>query len=342
MHRVSPRSRSPHPLFPSLRNFSSSSISVFAPASVANFGVGFDVLGAALDGPGDTLTARLSRTPGVRVVSISGDGGRLPRDPRLNTAAVSAAAVLAEFGGRSGAGRRFGLELSLEKGLPLSSGLGSSAASAAAGAYAAGLLLGVKDRRELLGAALEGERAADGSWHGDNVFAALLGGFVLVPSSDPAGTLAPVSLRVPARIRIVVVVPGLELLTRRSRGVLPRAIPMGEHTAHAGAFARLVLALSSGDLVAAGACLLADRLVDPKRLPLVRGGRAALDALLDAGAYGACLAGAGPSLVGLTEESRDAERIGRAAVAAWKRAGVPARAGVHRIDRRGARLGTRA
>ena len=111
----------------------------------------------------------------------------------------------------------------------------------------------------------------------------------------------------------------------------------------AGALARLVLALSSGDLPAAGACLLADRLVDPKRLPLVRGGRAALDALLDAGAYGVCLAGAGPSLVGLTEESRDAERIGRAAVAAWERSGVAARARVHRIDRRGTRLaGTRA
>src|SRR6266508_4482000 len=97
------------------------SISVFAPASVANFGVGFDVLGAALDGPGDTLTARLTRTPGVRVVSISGDGGRLPRDPRLNTAAVAASAVLAEVGRRRG-DRRVGIELSLEKGLPLSSG----------------------------------------------------------------------------------------------------------------------------------------------------------------------------------------------------------------------------
>ena len=312
------------------------SVSVFAPASVANFGVGFDVLGAALDGPGDTVTARLTRAPGVTVALITGDGGRLPRDPRRNTAAVAAAAVLAKAGRRRGRGG--GIELSLEKGLPLSSGLGSSAASAAAGAFAAGLLLGVSDRMNLLGAALSGEHAADGSWHGDNVFAALLGGVVLVPSSDPGGVLAPFALRVPARLRIVLVHPDLELPTRLSRGVLPRAIPMGVHTAHAGALARLVLALSSGDLAAAGACLLADRLVDPKRLPLVPGGRASLDALLSAGAYGACLAGAGPSLVALTEESRDAERIGRAAVAAWRRSGVAARARVHRIDRRGTRL----
>ena len=314
----------------------SRSVSVFAPASVANFGVGFDVLGAALDGPGDTVTARLTRAPGVTVALITGDGGRLPRDPRRNTAAVAAAAVLAKAGRRGGRGG--GIELSLEKGLPVSSGLGSSAASAAAGAFAAGLLLGVSDRMNLLGAALSGEHAADGSWHGDNVFAALLGGVVLVPSSDPGGVLAPFALRVPARLRIVLVHPDLELPTRLSRGVLPRAIPMGAHTAHAGALARLVLALSSGDLAAAGACLLADRLVDPKRLPLVPGGRASLDALLSAGAYGACLAGAGPSLVALTEESRDAERIGRAAVAAWRRSGVAARARVHRIDRRGTRL----
>jgi homoserine kinase len=316
-------------------------VSVFAPASVANFGVGFDVLGAALDGPGDVVTARLASIPGVRVLAIKGDGGRLPLDPRRNTAAVAAAAVLAECGGRA-RGRARGIELSIEKGLPLSSGLGSSAASAAGGAFAAGLLLGVTDRRRLLLAALTGERAADGSWHGDNVFASLLGGMVLVPSSDPHGALAPVLLHVPSRLRLILVQPALELPTRRARGVLPKAISMAAHTAHAGALARLVLALSSGDLAAAGACLLADRLVDPKRLPLVRGGRSALDALLDAGAYGACLAGAGPSLVGLTEESADVERIGRAAVTAWKRSGVAARVRVHRLDRRGARLIPRA
>jgi homoserine kinase len=311
-------------------------VSVFAPASVANFGVGFDVLGAALDGPGDVVTARLSATPGVRVLAITGDGGRLPLDPRRNTAAVAAAAVLAAAGER---GR--GIELSLEKGLPLSSGVGSSAASAAAGALAAGLLLGATDRTRLLLAALEGEHAADGSWHGDNVFASLLGGFVLVPSSDPDDALEPVRLHVPTRLRLILVQPALELTTRRARAVVPKSISMAAHTAHAGTLARFVLALSAGDLTAAGACLLADRLVDPRRLPLVPGGRAALDSLLRAGAHGACLAGAGPSLVALTEESADNERICRFALAAWKRSGVAARARVHRLDRRGARRAPR-
>jgi homoserine kinase len=274
----------------------------------------------------------------VRIAAITGDGGRLPLDARRNTAAVAAARVLADVGGRGD-----GIELFLEKGLPLSSGLGSSAASAAAGAFAAGLLLGISDRRQLLSAALQGEHAADGSWHGDNVFSSLLGGLVLVPSSDPGGALEPFVLRAPDRLRFVLVHPDLELPTRRARGVLPRKVPMAEHTAHAGGLARLVLALSSGDLAAAGTCLLSDRLVDPNRLPLVPGGRAALDALLAAGAHGACLAGAGPSLVALAEEASDLARISRAAVAAWKKAGVASRARVHRVDRRGARrVGARA
>ena len=203
----------------------SRSVSVFAPASVANFGVGFDALGAALDGPGDVVTATLCEKPGVRIVSVEGDGGRLPREARRNTAAVAARAVLEEFAGPG----RFGLELSIVKGLPLASGLGSSAASAAAGAYAAALLLGVEDRRKLLRAVLLAEHAADGAWHGDNVFPALLGGIQLVPSSDPSRRLAPVALSTPPRLRLVLVCPELELPTRESRRILPRRVSLHDH-----------------------------------------------------------------------------------------------------------------
>ena len=310
----------------------SSSISVFAPASVANFGVGYDVLGAALEGPGDVVRARLTEKPGVRLLGISGDGGRLPRSARRNTAAAAAAAVLEAAGER-----RHGVELTLEKGLPLSSGMGSSAASAAAGALAAGLLVGMTDRAALLRPALLGEHVADGGWHGDNVFASLLGGLVLVPSSDPEGPLAPVRLRAPARFRLVLVHPALELETRRARGVVPRKVPMAVHSAHAASLAGFVAALADGDLARAGRALLEDRLVDPARLPLIPGGRAVLDAMLAAGAYGVCLAGAGPSLLALTEDGTPAARIARAAEAAWRRTGVAAHASIHRLDTRGAR-----
>jgi len=278
------------------------------------------------------VRARLTDRPGVRLAGITGDGGRLPVSVRRNTAAVAAAAVLEAAGER-----RRGIELTLEKGLPLSSGMGSSAASAAAGALAAGLLLGIADRTALLRPALLGEHVADGSWHGDNVFASLLGGFVLVPSSDPDGPLAPVRLRFPGRLRLVLVHPALELQTRRARGVVPKSVPMAVHVAHAASLAGFAVALASGDLACAGRALLEDRLVDLARLPLVRGGRAVLDAMLGAGAFGVCLAGAGPSLLALAEDGPLAARIARAGETAWRRARVAAHASVHRIDARGAR-----
>ena len=256
------------------------SVRVFAPATVANFGVGFDALGAALDGPGDVVTARLVRRPGVRVVAVTGDGGRLPKDSRRNTAAVAAGAVLAR------SGHRVGIEIERAKGLPLASGLGSSAASAAAGALAAGLLLGFSGKRGLLPAVLLAEHAADGSWHGDNAFPALLGGMLLVPSSDPSNLVPPVALKYPKRLRLVLVHPELEILTREARAVLPKTVSMPAHVAHAAAFAGLVAALAAGDLVEAGRLMSTDRLVETARAPLVRGHAAVTAAMRRAGAFG--------------------------------------------------------
>ena len=221
-------------------------VRVFAPASVANFGVGFDALGAALDGAGDVVVARLSRRRGVRVLSIEGDGGRLPLDPERNTASVAASGVL-ELA-RAGGSTVAGIDLEIVKGLPLESGMGSSAASAAAGGLAAALLLGIGDRRKILLSVLRGEHAADGSWHGDNVFASLLGGLVLVPSSSPERPLRPVSLPFPDRLRLVLVHPGFSLKTSESRKVLPANVPLGTHVRQAAALASLVAALAAGDL----------------------------------------------------------------------------------------------
>jgi homoserine kinase len=310
-------------------------VRVFAPASVANLGVGFDALGAALDGPGDVVVARRSRRRGIRILSIEGDGGRLPLDPEKNTASVAARGVLdlARAGGSSVAG----IELEIVKGLPLESGLGSSAASAAAGGMAAALLLGIRDRRKILLPVLEGENAADGSWHGDNVFASLLGGLVLVPSSRPERPLRPVALPFPARLRLVLVHPDLSLRTSESRKVLPREVSLGAHVRQAAALATLVAALGSGDLKAAGRAVDSDTIVEPARAPLIPGHAAVTRAMRKAGAFGCAIAGAGPSLLALSEEGPRAAAIAEAAVAAWKAEGISATAAVHHVDPRGAR-----
>ncbi len=312
-------------------------VRVFAPASVANFGVGFDVLGAALDGPGDVVTARPSRRAGVTLGEVTGDGGRLPRDPERNTATVAAAVVLAAAVKGGHATARTGIELSVDKGLPLASGLGSSAASAAAGAKAAALLLGFGGGRTLLKAVLVGENAADGSWHGDNAFASLLGGMLLVPSSNPRRLRPPVPLPVPPELRLVLVHPACELPTARARAVLPKTVSMEAHVANGAALAQLVAALFLGDLAAAGRSMTSDRLVEPARAPLVPGYDEVTAALREAGALGWALAGAGPSLVALSSDGPAPARIARAAERGFRRAGVAAEARVHRIDATGTR-----
>src|SRR3954470_9311819 len=100
-------------------------VTAFAPATVSNVACGFDVLGFALEAPGDEVTARLAPA-GVRIDDIAGDNGRLPREAAKNPAGVAAQAL------RRVLGETRGVALTIRKGLPLSSGLGGSAASAVA------------------------------------------------------------------------------------------------------------------------------------------------------------------------------------------------------------------
>jgi homoserine kinase len=162
-------------------------VTVFAPATVANVGSAFDVLGFALDAPGDTITATFCQTPGITVRDISGDGGLLPLDPERNTAAVSARALLDHLIRKDSATyAKLGISLSIQKGLPIGSGLGSSSASTVGGVVATNELLGEPlTRSELLPFAMEGERVACGAAHADNVAPCLLGGFVLIRSYTP-------------------------------------------------------------------------------------------------------------------------------------------------------------
>src|SRR5919108_3537407 len=133
-------------------------VTAFAPATVSNVACGFDVLGFALDSPGDEVTARFVDAPGVTIETIEGDAGRLPREAAKNTAGVAARALLTTVG------QRRGVALSIRKGLPLASGLGGSAASAVAAVVAVDALVGAALPLEaLLECAFEGERVGAGS-----------------------------------------------------------------------------------------------------------------------------------------------------------------------------------
>jgi homoserine kinase len=302
-------------------------VRAFAPATVANLGPGFDVLGMALAEPGDTVVARRGGETGVRIARIDGDGGALPTDPANNTAGVAAEAVLRRVGIETG------IELELRKGLPIASGLGSSAASAAAAALAVNLLLGSPLRKmELVEPCLEAEAGVSGR-HADNVAPALLGGLILVRASDP---LDLVRLPAIAGLTIVVVTPVFELPTREARAALPPSVPLSAMVAATANVAGLVSALHSGDLGLLSRSLH-DGVVTPVRAGLIPGCSAVLEAALDAGALGASLSGSGPSVFALCRSPRSAEEVRAAMAGAFEDAGLESRAIVSPTDCSGAR-----
>lgn len=299
------------------------SVTVFAPGSASNLGPGFDCLGVALAGLGDRVTARRAAVAGVRVLSVSDP--RVPLETARNTAAIAAAAVLEQVA------RAAGVELIVEKGLPLAGGLGGSAASAVAGAVATDLLLsGGLPQAALLRAALEGECTVAGR-HADNVAPSLLGGAVLVLGLDPPN-LVPV--RVHPSLEFVLVTPDYPVETSGARAVLPCEVSRSDAVAQAANLAAFTLGLERGeaDLIRVS---MEDRVAEPVRAAFYPGYASARAAALEAGALGVAVSGAGPTLLALVP--RGLAGVAEAALDAYGRAGFAAVSRTTRPDPHGAR-----
>jgi len=278
-------------------------ISAFAPATVANVGPGFDILGFALSGPGDEVTAEWASGPEIIISSIEGDGGKLPVDPARNCVGVVAAAILKAVGCQRS------VSLTLRKGLPLGSGMGSSAASSAASALAVNKLLGSPfSERELVPFAMMGEKQACGAAHADNVAPALLGGFVLITSYEP---LQIVELPCPPSLFYAVINPDFPLETALSRSVLPRDISLAKTIQQTASLAGLLSGLYTNDLELIASSLV-DHIAEPARLPLIRGGAEVKSAALRAGALNCSISGSGPSLFALCASAESATTVGEA------------------------------
>jgi homoserine kinase len=284
------------------------SATAFAPATVSNVACGFDVLGFALEAPGDEVTATLAPAGvGVHIESIDGDGGRLPRDAAKNTAGVAALALLTKLG------ERRGVSLRIRKGLPLSSGLGGSAASAAAAVVAVDALIGGRASIDtLVACALEGERLGAGSAHADNVAPSICGGFVLVRRPNPPDIL---QLPVPAGLTAVVVHPDLEIETAKARSLLGDTVPLADAIRQWANMGALIHGLHRGDYdIIARA--LEDTIAEPRRAALVPGLSVIKRAAAEAGALGCSLSGSGPSLFALCADASIAARVAEAMTAA--------------------------
>ncbi len=304
-------------------------VRAYAPGTIANLGAGFDILGMAVKGAGDVVDVALRPEPGVSLLSVSGDDGRLPRETERNTATVAAAAVLRL------AGVDMGLDMHLHKGLPLNSGLGSSAASAVAAALATNACLGeALPREELLPACLEAEAIVSG-WHADNIAPSLLGGIRLIAGTE-AGQIH--SLPAPDNLHLALVTPGVDVPTRLAREVLPTHVTLAQMVAQTSAAARLVAALFTADLTVLAQAMEADGVVEPARsglMPMLPEARLAARA---AGGLGLFVSGAGPTLCAVCDTADRARGVEMALRAVYQEADIPCETRVTQVDPAGARL----
>ncbi len=271
------------------------SVRVTAPATIANLGPGYDVIGLALDEPRDFVEASLE-IKGGDFVEVEGVGAEsISCEPNKNSAIVAGRAVLEKAGKTD-----LYLRMRVVKGVPPRSGLGSSGASSAAGAYSVNLLLGkpLKDE-EVLQCAMEGEKVACGSPHADNVAPALFGGLVFISSFKPVRVIRFEALR---EVEIVVITPKVEIgeeKTKLARQILPHSVPLQEMVLQTQAFGNLLVGLMRRDPKLMGAGVSGDIIVERARSKLIPKFDDMKKLALEAGAYGFSISGAGPSVFAL-------------------------------------------
>jgi homoserine kinase len=302
-------------------------VKVFAPATIANLGSGFDVLGIAIDAPGDIVVAERQAAQGLSF-AVRTKHAEVPVDAKANVAAHVATLILDECH------PPFGVNMMLDKRMPIGSGLGSSAASSVAAAVALNALLPKPmEKIDLLRFALEGERMASGSPHADNAAPCMLGGACLIRKYDPLDVI-----QIPIKQSIVWVIahPHTSIRTEDARNMLPKAITLQTAVRQWGNISGLTVGLAAGNAKLVGTCV-EDAVAEPVRANLIPGFAEVKGAALEAGAHGCSISGSGPSMFAVTSSIRTAHAVARAMQKAFMQAaGIRCDTYVSRINRKGA------
>ena len=303
-------------------------IKVFAPATVANVACGFDILGFALEKPGDEIIARFREQPGLKITKITGANGKLPYEINKNTAGFAALKLLEHLNEE-----KRGIELEIHKKMPFGSGLGSSAASAVAGVMAINELLNRPlSKRELLPFAVLGEQIADGAYHADNVAPSLLGGMILVRNNIELDVHR---IHLPKGLFASVIYPKIEILTKDAREVLKETVSLKNCTVQSGNLAGFIIGLLNSDLDLISRSLK-DVIIEPQRAQLIPHFYEVKEAALDMGALGCSISGAGPSIFALSANSIIADRVGIAMKKIFTQANIENHLFVSAINMEGA------
>lgn len=277
-------------------------IKVFAPASLSNLACGFDILGLALEAPGDEITAWFTDKKGLELVAIHGEKGQLPRDPAKNAATLAAQAMLDHLGEQD-----CGVAFELHKKMPFASGLGSSAASAVAGVMAINELLKKPlEKRALLPFAMAGEYGVTGGWYTDNVAASLLGGIVLIRDGK---SLDIHRLPVPKGLYVTVLHPHVQITTKETRNILKPDLSLEAMVTQSGNLGGLIHGLYQSDFGLIGRSLR-DVIIEKQRAGIIPGFYAMQEAAFHEGALGCSISGSGPAVFALCDNSLSAENCG--------------------------------
>jgi len=295
---------------------------VDVPATTANLGPGFDCLGAALD-LNNRFAMRRIEGGGERFeLIIEGTEGSHLRGGPENLVYRAAQRVWKAAGLEPVA-----LEARVRLAVPPARGLGSSATAIVAGLMGANALVGEPLSKEKLL-----ELAIDIEGHPDNVVPSLLGGLCMTAKAASQRWRV-VRCEWTPSVKAVVAIPSIRLSTSEARRAMPKAIPVGDAVVNLGALTLLLQGLrtGNGDLISDG---MHDRLHEPYRWRLIKGGDQVKQAAMDSGAWGCAISGAGPSVLALCEEDKG-PAVSRAMVKAWEAAGVASRAPVLNLQTSG-------
>ncbi|HEY4675219.1 MAG TPA: homoserine kinase [Candidatus Bathyarchaeia archaeon] len=290
-------------------------VEAVAPATSANLGAGFDVFGVALDALFDSVSVEVTEGNNIKI-SVEGVGAEsVPVEPSRNTAGIVAKALL------DWSNKKCGFTIKIKKGIRFGSGLGSSAASAAAAALAINEALGLDlSKMELIKYAAQGEMASAGAPHADNVSSAILGFFTVISSYNP---LEVIPLPSPKNLEFVIAIPEiLKKNTAMARSVLPKEVKLSDLVHNVGHAATFIagIALNDVELMGKG---MADAVVEPARAHLIPGMADVKKSALEAGAAGAAISGAGPSILAMVNaKKKNAEKVAKAMKEAFEKHGI--------------------
>lgn len=301
-------------------------IKVKVPATTANLGPGFDVLGASLSLYNE-LEVSLAQDPKKAKFVVEGEGKKiLPRNEK-NILWKAMDAVFGLLDERE----KYNLKsfnIKLTNNIPLSSGLGSSSAARAAGIIAANKICGNKlslGEMAQLGVKLEG--------HPDNIIPAFYGG-VCISINKGNDVIDVIKLPIP-KIKAVACTPGFELATERSRNILPSKYDRKDVVFNISRVALLTKAFCTNDFKVLQEAMQ-DKIHQPYRAKLIPVMQDLIDVAIKEGAYGACLSGAGPSMIAFCDSSK-AQNIAKSMAKIWKKETVPTKTFILDFDKDGAK-----